>query len=65
MAERYAGRLQVAKLQTDASPLALARFRVRAIPNLVLLRSGQIVEQIVGTVSTARLVQAIDQLLAA
>ena len=41
------GTTQVTDATLDAmSPVAVARFGVRAIPNLVLVRSGRVAEQI-------------------
>ena len=51
-------------MNADESPATLARFAVRAIPHLVLLRDGQVAEQIVGAVPRGRLVKAIDAVLA-
>jgi len=45
--------------------VAVARFGVRAIPNLVLVRSGRVAEQLVGVVPRARLVEAIERVLSA
>lgn len=50
-------------MNADESPATLARYGVRAIPNLILLRAGQVAEQIVGAVPRGRLVKAIDALL--
>ena len=60
------GTTQVTDATLDAmSPVAVARFGVRAIPNLVLVRSGRVAEQIVGAVPRARLVEAIERTLTA
>jgi len=64
LATDYAGRLKVVKIDADANPVAATRLAVRGVPNLVLLRDGRVVGQLVGAVSRARLVQAIDAALA-
>ena len=51
-------------MNADESPAVLARFGVRAIPNLILLRAGQVADQIVGAIPKSRLVKAIDAVLA-
>src|SRR2546430_16980873 len=56
------GTTQVTDATLDAmSPVAVARFGVRAIPNLVLVRSGRVAEQIVGAVPPAKLGEAIQR----
>ena len=64
LAAEYEGRLKVAKLNVDESPLTPARYAVRGIPNLLILKSGTVKEQIVGVVAKARLVEAIENVLA-
>jgi len=50
-------------VNADENPATLARYGVRAIPNLILVRAGQVTEQIVGAVTKGRLVKSIDALL--
>lgn len=64
LADEYAGRLKVVKVNTDDNPMAPARFGVRGIPNLVIVRDGQVKEQIVGAVPKQHLVRAVDNAIA-
>ncbi|MGA0121657.1 MAG: thioredoxin [Gaiellales bacterium] len=48
MAEAYAGRLVVAKVNVDEEPELAAAFGVRGIPTMLLLQGGQVVETMVG-----------------
>lgn len=64
LAAEYAGRLKVVKVNVDDNPAAPARFGVRGIPNLVIIKGGQVKDQIVGAVSKAHLVRAVDHALA-
>ena len=48
LAGEYAGRLKVVKINVDDNPETPARYGVRGIPNLLIIRSGQVKEQIVG-----------------
>ena len=41
-----------------------ARYGVRGIPNLVIVKGGEVKEQIVGAVPKGRLVQAVDSAIA-
>jgi thioredoxin len=64
LADEYAGRLKVVKINVDDNPQTPARFGVRGIPNLVIIKGGQVKEQIVGAVPKANLVRAVDSALA-
>ncbi len=59
LAERFDGRLRVAKVDTAAFPGLAARFRVRGIPTFVLLRDGQAEDTIVGFPGSAPLQQRV------
>ncbi len=64
LADEYAGRLKVVKINVDDNPQTPARFGVRGIPNLLIVKGGQVKEQIVGAVPKANLVRAVDNALA-
>jgi len=51
-------------VNADETPAIAARFGVRGIPNLIVLRDGRVLEQILGAVPKRRLVQALDAALA-
>ena len=63
LAGTYEGKLKVAKLNVDDHPATAARFGIRGIPNLIILKGGAVAEQIVGAVPKARLVSAIEKVL--
>ncbi len=48
LAEDYAGRLRVAKLDIDANPRAPGTYGVRAIPTLALFKDGAVREMLIG-----------------
>ena len=60
LADDYAGRLKVVKINVDDNPMTPARFGVRGIPNLIIVKNGQVAEQIVGAVPKQHLVRAVD-----
>ena len=64
LAAEYAGQLKVSRINVDDSPQTPARYGVRGIPNLIILKGGTVKEQIVGVVPKGRLVDAIDRVLA-
>jgi len=63
LAEEYAGKVKVCKLNVDENPVTPGRYGIRAIPTLILFKEGQPVEVIVGAVSKATLVNAINKVL--
>jgi thioredoxin 1 len=64
LADDYAGRLKVVKVNVDDNPMTPARFGVRGIPNLIIVKNGQVAEQIVGAVPKQHLVRAVDSAIA-
>jgi thioredoxin 1 len=48
LADEYAGRVKVVKLNVDESPQVASRYAIFSIPTLLLIRGGQVVEQHVG-----------------
>ena len=48
LAEEYAGKVKVCKVNVDENPNLAARFGIRAIPTLLLFKEGKVVEQLVG-----------------
>ncbi len=48
IATDYDGKLRVAKLDADANPDVLMRYKVMSIPTLLLFKQGKVVETMVG-----------------
>ena len=63
LAKDYAGKLKVVKMNVDENPLTPSRYGVRSIPNLLLIKSGQVKDQIIGAVPKGHFVQAIDKVV--
>ncbi|HLH78437.1 MAG TPA: thioredoxin [Candidatus Binataceae bacterium] len=64
VANDYAGRLKVVKINVDDNPQTPSRYGVRGIPNLLIIKGGQVKDQIVGAVPKGHLVRAVDAALA-
>ncbi len=64
LAGEYAGRLKVVKINVDDNPEVPARYGVRGIPNLLIIKGGEVKQQIVGAVPKGQLVRAVDSALA-
>ena len=48
LAEEYAGKVRIAKLNVDENPKTAAAFRVQSIPMLLLFKNGEVVDQMIG-----------------
>lgn len=59
MAEEFAGRAVVAKLNVDENPHTAQRFGITGIPALYIFRRGQVVERLVGAQPASALRQAL------
>ncbi|MBF6569430.1 MAG: thioredoxin [Candidatus Binataceae bacterium] len=64
LADEYAGRLKVVKINVDDNPQTPQRYNVRGIPNLLIIKNGQVANQIVGAVAKRNLVEAVDTAIA-
>jgi thioredoxin 1 len=51
----------VGKLDVDANNSTAARFNVRGIPTLLVIKDGQVKEQIVGAVDKSVITKALDK----
>lgn len=63
MASEYAGKLKVAKLNTDENPDIASRYKIMGIPTLLFLKGGQVVDQIVGAIPKTQLKAKIEAVL--
>ena len=61
LANEYAGKLKVGKLDIDNSPNVAGQFGVRSIPTLILFKGGKPVAQIVGAVPKAKLEEMVKK----
>lgn len=64
VAEAYAGKVKVAKVNVDQNSAAPSRFGIRGIPALLFFKEGKIVDQIVGFVDQAVIEEKVNKLLA-
>ncbi len=63
LAQEYAGKVRIGKLNIDENPSVPTKFGIRGIPTLMLFKGGEVVEQVVGVKSKADLKAAIDRAL--
>ena len=60
VADEYADRLTVAKLNIDENPNTPPKFGVRGIPTLLLFKDGAVQDQKIGAMSKSQLAEFLD-----
>ena len=63
VADEYAGKAKVGKLDTDAQRDTAARFGITAIPTLIIFKDGEPVKRFVGVTSKDDLKAGLDEAL--
>jgi thioredoxin 1 len=63
LAEEYAGRITIAKLDVDQNAKIAASYNIMAIPNLIIFKDGKPVSQIVGYKPKDELKKDLDAVL--
>ena len=63
IADEYAGKLKVFKMNVDENPGVPSQYHIRGIPTLIFFKGGQQVDQMVGNHSKDAITQKIQQLL--
>ena len=63
MAEKYAGRLVVGKLNVDENMDSARKYRVRSIPYMALFKGGELVDHLLGAGSEDALTEKIEAVL--
>jgi thioredoxin len=65
VAEQYEGAASLVKLNVDDNPSVVQRYRVQAIPTLILFQDGEEKDRIIGAVSKETIARAIEARVAA
>lgn len=63
LATSYAGKLKVVKMNVDDNAKTPSAYGVRSIPNLLIIKGGEVKDQIIGAVPKSQLQKAIDQVV--
>ena len=63
VAREYAGKVLVAKVDTDQNPEWATKYGVRGIPTMLFIKDGNIVDQQVGAVSKQVILSRLSTLL--
>jgi len=64
VARDYAGKVVVAKMDTDANPQTPMQYGIMGIPTLIIFKDGKEADRIVGAVPKAIIVKKLDVVLA-
>lgn len=63
LADEFAGRARIVKVNVDDNPATPGKYGIRAIPTLILFKDGQVLDQVTGAVGKAQLVAMLDKAL--
>ncbi len=61
LANEYAGKLSVTKVNVDDSPEIAAQYGIQSIPTLMFFKGGKLVDRIIGAVMKATLQETVDK----
>jgi len=61
LAEEYGGRIKVGKLDVDQNTAVSGQYQIRGIPTLLLIKDGEVKEQVVGLTTKERLAGLIEK----
>ncbi len=64
LASELAGRMKVAKLNTDENPMTGSRFNVRSIPTLLVLKDGKEIDRLVGALPKQEILRRLASVIA-
>jgi thioredoxin 1 len=62
LARESAGTVTLAKVNVDENPGLAARYGIRSIPTVLLVKQGKVADQVVGAVPKAQLKKKLDAL---
>ena len=63
IAEDYKGKIKVGKVDVDQNQNLAMKFGVRSIPTLLILKNGEVVNQIVGSVPKSEISEKLDTII--
>ncbi|NTW50979.1 MAG: thioredoxin [Chlorobiaceae bacterium] len=61
LAGEYEGKAIVAKLNVDDNPNTAAQYGIRSIPTMLIIKNGQVVDQMVGAMPKNMIAKKIDE----
>lgn len=64
IADEFAGKVKVGKLDTDSNMNVSVKYQISAIPTVILFKDGQVKKKFVGLTSKDDLTRAVNELVA-
>ncbi len=61
LAEKYAGKVKIGKLNTDENRQAAINYQINSIPTLIVFKDGKPVDRILGLQQQDRIAQLLDK----
>ena len=61
LANQYAGKLKVAKINIDESTDVATRYQITSIPTFILFKNGQVADRALGALPRSEFVKLIDR----
>ncbi len=65
LSEKYTGKVKFCRMNVDENPKTPSQYRVMSIPNMLFMKSGKVVDTVVGAVPEGVLQPKIDALIIA
>jgi thioredoxin 1 len=63
IASEYDGKVKVAKMDVDSNTKIASQFKIMSIPSLLFFKEGNLVDQVVGAMPKAQLVERVSKVL--
>ncbi|HYQ60777.1 MAG TPA: thioredoxin [Desulfatiglandales bacterium] len=63
LASEYAGRVKIAKLNTDENPLTASQYGIQSIPTLLFFKDGSLVNKLVGALPKREIERHLGRLI--
>lgn len=63
LAEEFKNKAKICKVNTEEEPDLTSEYQVRSIPTILFFKNGEIVDQMIGTTTKAKLEEKLNSLL--
>jgi len=63
IASQYDGKLKVVKMDVDSNSQIASQYRIMSIPSLLIFKNGKLVDQVIGALPKAQLINHVDKVL--
>ncbi len=63
IAGEYEGKLKITKMDVDQNPEIARQYKIMSIPSLLIFKEGKLVDQVIGALPKAQLVDHVSKVL--